>query len=65
MILVNGRDFEWREGLTICAIMQALRYTSPKIVVKVNDEVVRQKEWSHYVVQDGDDVRILHLIGGG
>lgn len=65
MILVNGRNFEWREELTISAIMQAFNYTSPKIVVKVNDQVVRQTEWSSYVAQDGDDVRILHLIGGG
>lgn len=65
MIQVNGRDFEWQEGLTIQAILDAHRYSSPRIVVKVNGEVVRRPEWSHYLVDDGDDVRAIHLIGGG
>jgi len=65
MMQVNGRDFEWREGLTIQAILEAHRYTSPRIVVKVNGQVVRRKDWDNYVVQDGDDVRAIHLIAGG
>ncbi len=65
MIQVNGRDFEWVEGLTIQAILQANRYSSPRIVVKVNGKVVRQPEWPRHVVADGDDVRAIHLIGGG
>jgi sulfur carrier protein len=65
VIQVNGRDFEWVEGLTIQAILEAHRYSSPRIVVKVNGKVVRQPEWPHYVVADGDDVRAIHLIAGG
>ena len=65
MIAVNGRDFEWRKGLTVQAILDSKRYTSPRIVVKVNGEVVRQKEWKTFVVSDGDDLRAIHLIAGG
>ena len=62
MIAVNGRDFEWRKGLTVQAILDQLKYTSPRIVVKVNGEVVRQKDWKTFVVDDGDDLRAIHLI---
>jgi len=65
VIAVNGRDFEWRKGLTVQAILDQLKYTSPRIVVKVNGEVVRQKDWKTFVVDDGDDLRAIHLIGGG
>jgi len=65
MIQVNGRDFEWREGLTVREIMRERKYTSPRIVVKVNGQVVRQKDWDTFTVQDGDDVRVIHLIAGG
>ncbi len=65
MIAVNGRDTEWREGLTIRIIMQENKYTSPRIVIKVNGHVVRQEQWESYAVQDGDDVLVLHLIAGG
>ena len=65
MIQVNGRDFEWRKGLTIQAVLEAHKYTAPRIVVKVNGQVVRQKDWDTFTVQDGDDVRVIHLIAGG
>ena len=65
MISVNGRDFEWREGLTIQAILEERGYTAPRIVVKVNGEVVRREQWGTYVVRDGEEVRAIHLIAGG
>lgn len=65
MITVNGEKMAWRDGLTIQAILEEKKYTSPRIVVKVNDEVVRRPEWSTFLVQDGDSVRAIHLIGGG
>ena len=65
MISVNGRDFEWREGLTIQAILDLKKNTSPRIVVRVNGELVRQRDWKTFVVADGDDVRAIHLIAGG
>ena len=65
MITVNGHDFEWREELTIQGILDERGYTSPRIVVKVNGDVVRREHWGTYVVSDGDDVRAIHLIAGG
>lgn len=65
MIQVNGRDFEWRPNLTIGTIMGEFGYTAPKIVVKVNGEVIRKENWSVHEVADGDDVRVIHLIAGG
>lgn len=65
MILVNGRQAEWHQNLTITGVLEMFNYTSPKIVVKVNGQVVRQDQWDTFLVQDGDDVRALHLIGGG
>lgn len=65
MITVNGDKMEWREGLTVQALLDEKRYTSPRIVVKVNNEVVRRPRWGTYLVEDGDDVRAIHMIGGG
>jgi sulfur carrier protein len=65
VIQVNGRPAEWHAGLTIRDIMEAQGYTAPRIIVKVNGELVRQEQWDSYLVQDGDDVRVLHMIAGG
>jgi sulfur carrier protein len=65
VIRVNGREAEWRSEMTIRDIMQAHGYTAPRIIVKVNGELVRQEHWSSFQVNDGDDVRVLHMVAGG
>jgi sulfur carrier protein len=65
MIRVNGRQVEWREGMTIRDVMKARGYTAPRIIVKVNGELVRQEQWETFQVDDGDDVQVLHMVAGG
>ena len=43
MIRVNDRhQIEWREGMTVTRLLEACRFTSPKIAVFVNGELVRR-----------------------
>lgn len=65
MIRVNGREADWRPGMTIRDIMKARGYTAPRIIVKVNGELVRQEQWDTHRVDDGDDLQILHMVAGG
>ncbi len=65
MIKVNGHDAEWREGMTVRDLMRDHAFKSPRIIVKVNGTWVRQSDWDTHHVQDGDDVRVLHMIAGG
>jgi len=65
MITVNGRETKWWDGMTIRDVLREHRYTSPRIVVKVNGQLVLKKNWDVFVVEDGDDVRAIHLIAGG
>jgi sulfur carrier protein len=65
MIRVNGREAEWREGMTIRHVMKARGYTAPRIIVKVNGELVRQEQWETFQIEDGDDVQVLHMVAGG
>ncbi len=65
IIKVNGRDFPWEEGLTVEGIMKKKKYTFPKIIVKVNGEVIPPEEYSKKTIMDGDDVKVIHLLAGG
>lgn len=65
MIRVNGHEAEWRENMTVVDMLKEQNYTSPKIVVKVNDQIVRKQDWETFILHDGDFVRAIHLIGGG
>ncbi|MTI81094.1 MAG: sulfur carrier protein ThiS [Firmicutes bacterium] len=65
MIKVNGRDFPWEEGLTVTKLLEKKNYTFPSIVIKINDKTISEDQWEIMAIEDGDDVKAIHLITGG
>jgi len=62
----NGRsEIVWREGMTVTDLLDACHFTSPKIVVRVNGTPILPSAHATHVLRDGDEVQVLHLIGGG
>lgn len=65
MIKVNGTDFQWEDNLTIEKLLEEKKYTFPKIIVKVNGEIISKEKYSTTIINDGDNVQVIHLIAGG
>ena len=65
VIKLNNRDFPWEESLTIEKIMQIKKFTFPKIIVKVNGKHIEKEEYATTIVNDGDNVEMIHLLAGG
>jgi sulfur carrier protein len=61
MIHVNGKEFQWEEGLTVTEMLKRKTYTYHKIVVKINDVVISNEKFDTTVIHDGDDVKAIHL----
>jgi sulfur carrier protein len=65
MIQVNGRDFQWVEGLTVEKLIELKRYVYPRKIVRINDKIINEEEYASTVICLGDDVKIIHLMAGG
>lgn len=67
MITVNGKSMEWREGLMFSEIYAFLGYTgkSPKVLVKVNGEIVLRSKRRGYVIPDGSVIEVVDIRCGG
>lgn len=66
MILVNDRDrVDWKEGMTVQDVLDAMNYSYSLITVTVNDELVSRDDYSEFEVPDGANVTIFHLAHGG
>lgn len=65
MIHVNGKEFQWEEGMTVTELLRRKTYTYHKIVVKINNVVIPNEEFDTTVIHDGDDVKAIHLLAGG
>lgn len=65
MIKLNNRDFQWEQGMTVDDIMKIKKFSWPKIIVKINGHHVAEEDYKTTIVNDGDDVQMLHLLAGG
>ncbi len=45
--------------------MEIKSFTFPKIIVKVNGKHIEQDEYATTLVNDGDNVEMIHLLAGG
>lgn len=64
-LTVNGDPHPCREGLTVEDLLREKTYTFPLRVILVNKQVVRREQIPTTLLQDGDVVEVIHLIGGG
>jgi sulfur carrier protein len=65
MIIVNGEQMEWREGLTVAEILEIRNYIFRMLVIQVNGELVKRGTYDKAVVPDGATVEVIHMISGG
>ena len=65
MIKVNTEDYPWHPGMTVRALLDEKLFTFRHIIVRVNSEFVPEENFEKQLIQDGDDVLVLHLMAGG
>ena len=64
MIKVNTDDHPWQPGMTVRNLLDEKVFTFRHIIVRVNSEYVPEEDYENYVIQDGDDIIVLHLMAG-
>ncbi len=62
---INDIDKEFEEGITIERIMQQLQVQDKVMAVAVNMDIVKKDKWSSFVPKEGDEIEMLHFVGGG
>jgi sulfur carrier protein len=66
MIRVNDKqDIPWKQGMTVKGVLEACGFSHRHLVVSVNGKLVPPGEYESHPVVDGDQVRVVHVIGGG
>ena len=64
-ITVNGEHRRVAAGLTIAQLAEELGLVPEKLAVERNLEVVPRSTLGQVVVEDGDELEIVHFVGGG
>ncbi len=64
-ITVNGEHKRVAAGLSLAALASELGLVPEKVAVERNLEVVPRSTLQDVCVEDGDDIEIVHFVGGG
>lgn len=64
-VLINGEPRELSEGLNLSDLIRELALAPERIAIELNHEVVRRTEWSAKKIADGDQIEMVHFVGGG
>ena len=64
-ITVNGEHRRVRAGLSLADLAQDLGLKPEKVAVERNLSVVPRSTLAQVMVEDGDELEIVHFVGGG
>jgi thiamine biosynthesis protein ThiS len=62
---INGEQKEFPEGLTLAALVAQLGMKPDRVAVELNQSIVQRGQWEHTALHTGDQLEIVHFVGGG
>ncbi|MDO9625282.1 MAG: sulfur carrier protein ThiS [Pseudomonas sp.] len=64
-IQLNGESFELTDGATVADLIVRLDLTERRVAVELNLDIVPRSQHAATALRDGDQVEVVHAIGGG
>ena len=64
-IQLNGEPFELPDGETVAALLARRELTGRRVAVELNLDIVPRWQHAQTVLKEGDQVEVVHAIGGG
>jgi sulfur carrier protein len=64
-IRLNGDPFALRQPLAVADLLRQLNIDARRVAVEVNGLVVKRARYDTTIVSPGDEVEVVHFVGGG
>ena len=64
-IQLNGESFDVPDGETVSALLTRLDLTGRRVAVELNMDIVPRSQHVSTTLTEGDQVEVVHAIGGG
>ena len=64
-IQLNGEAFELPDGETVAGLIERLDLTGRRVAVELNLDIVPRSQHATTALRAGDQVEVVHAIGGG
>lgn len=64
-IQLNGEPFELPDGESVAALLNRLDLAGRRVAVELNLDIVPRSQHEATALSEGDQVEVVHAIGGG
>jgi sulfur carrier protein len=64
-ILLNGSPHDCADDITVTDLLAANGYADRRVAVEINRNIVPRSAHATTRLKDGDQVEIVHAMGGG
>tara|TARA_B100000029_G_scaffold304751_1_gene297629 strand:- start:605 stop:823 length:219 start_codon:yes stop_codon:yes gene_type:complete len=64
-IQLNGSAFKVNDGTNLNELLNLLKIPKNKVAIEVNGEIIEKNKYPKLILNKGDQVEIVHFIGGG
>jgi sulfur carrier protein len=64
-IQLNGHPRDCEDGITLEQFLAEAGYAGRRVAVEVNRDIVPRSRHAQHALRAGDEVEIVHAIGGG
>jgi thiamine biosynthesis protein ThiS len=64
-LLVNGEPRQLQAPATLSDLLVGLGLDPRMVVVELNREIIRRGRLGEVALRDGDQVELVHFVGGG
>ncbi len=65
VIQLNGEPHTLTDGATAADLVESLQLGEKRIAMEVNLEILPRSSYAAQILNEGDQVEIVHAIGGG
>lgn len=65
VVRINGEEREVAEGVRLDELLASLEITPVGMAVEVNREVVPKRLYPETIINGGDKIEIIRMVGGG
>lgn len=64
-VLINGKPTEIAPGASVSDLLEQLELKGKRIAIELNGEILPRSRHPEQCLEDGDQLEIVHAIGGG
>ena len=65
MIKIKGKEFPWREGMTVADLLKDLDDSYTYGLVRINHKQVSKPDFDKTVIPDNSEVFLVPMVAGG